>query len=101
MVVRFAAVFRRTYQRFFFPIAISDDRIRISHVPNVALLLKAKERIKNNLLKPAKLPAAPPKTAAQTVSKGSSRLAHVPSEPPKPKVSKNFLIYSINKLNVL
>lgn len=56
----------------------------------MALLLKAKERIKNNLLQPSKPPVAPPKTMAQTIAKGSSRLAHVPSEPPKPKVSNNF-----------
>lgn len=63
-----------------------DEKVRISHVPNVALLLKAKERIKNDILHKTNAPVARP-TVPQTNTKGHSRIAHVPSEQPKSKVS--------------
>lgn len=46
-------------------------------------MLKAKERLKNDLLtKPVTL-MPPMKTVAQTVAKGSSRIAHLPTDTTK------------------
>lgn len=68
-----------------------DEKVRISHVPNVALLLKAKERLKNNLLHKTPAPTARI-TVPQTNAKGHSRTAHVPLEQPEPKVSSSLYL---------
>lgn len=64
----------------------TGDRIRISHVPNVALFLKAKERLKTDLFNKAKPPVPPVRTSSQTNPKGKNRTAHIAGEVPPPKV---------------
>ncbi|XP_077285388.1 RNA exonuclease 1 homolog [Arctopsyche grandis] len=55
------------------PVSISTSKIRIAHVPYVSNLLNAKK----NLVKP---PEVVKPTIVQTVTKGATRVAHIPND---------------------
>ncbi|XP_069694288.1 RNA exonuclease 1 homolog [Periplaneta americana] len=80
------------------PSSSTGARVRIAHVPNVSLLLSAKNRMKEQFekrrqssaapvpvstsksaLPPAESAAEPSHTVSQTVAKGGQRVAHKPS----------------------
>lgn len=55
------------------PVSNSSSKIRIAHVPYVSNLLNAKK----NLIKP---PEVAKPTIVQTISKGATRIAHIPND---------------------
>lgn len=55
------------------PVTTGSSKIRIAHVPNVSTMLNAKKNI-------SKVSEPPKVTSVQTVSKGVSRVAHIPNE---------------------